>query len=69
MLAVSGKDFQNRDLIIIYNFKEVIKYKKVELLARQLSDFDIKHLSFHVGNATSIVSCGKENIRFYKLKN
>jgi hypothetical protein len=47
----------------------MIKYKKIELEARQLSDFDIVHISFNSVIPNCLVSCGKENIRFYKIKN
>ena len=34
LLALSGKDMQKRDLIIVYNFREMVKYRKVEIVAR-----------------------------------
>lgn len=47
----------------------MIKYKKLEIYARQLSDFDIVNIRFNNIVANSLISCGKENIRFYKIKN
>ena len=47
----------------------MIKYKKLELYARQLSDFDTSHVRFNDVITESLISCGKENIRFYKIKN
>eukprot|EP00347_Sterkiella_histriomuscorum_P023802 403333335 len=69
LLAISGKDFQKRDLFLVYLLADMIKYKKVEIHARQLSDFDVVNLRFNDVSSSSLVSCGKENIRFYKLKN
>jgi len=46
-----------------------VKYKKVELYARQLSDFDITSIRFNDILPNSLISCGKENIRFFKIKN
>lgn len=34
MLSLSGKDFQGRELILVYSFTDLIKNQKVELLGR-----------------------------------
>jgi hypothetical protein len=39
------------------------------LYARQLSDFDIVNIRFCNVSSTALISCGKENIRFFKIKN
>lgn len=54
---------------MIYAFQEMITYQKVELVARQLSDIELIDLSFNEASPTSLIGCGKENIRFYKMKN
>ena len=33
-LLLAGKDHQARDVIIIYKFQDLIKYQKVEIVAR-----------------------------------
>lgn len=33
-LSLNGKDFQGRELILVYAFQELVKFKKIELLAR-----------------------------------
>ena len=66
---MNGKDFQGRELILVYAFQELVKQKKVELLARQLADFDMISLKFNPAISTTLVGCGKENIRFFKIKN
>lgn len=38
-MCISGKDLQGRELILIYSFQDLVKFKKVELLARQQADF------------------------------
>ena len=40
-LVIAGKDYQGRDLILAYNFPDMVKYSKVDLVTRQLSDFTI----------------------------
>ena len=66
-LSLSGKDSLQRELILVYSFLDLIKNNKIELLARQLSDFDLLSLKF-VDNVT-LLGCGKENIRIFKIKN
>jgi len=34
MLSMSGKDFQGRELILVYSFTDIVKHQKVELLGR-----------------------------------
>ena len=68
-LAIYGKDFQGRELILVYAFQELAKFQKVELLARQLCDFELVSLKFNMVVNTCLIGCGKENIRFFKIKN
>jgi len=68
-LCLAGKDHQIRDVILIYKFVELIKFKKVEIVARQLSDFDTYFVRFNSVVPNSVIACGKENIKFFKIKN
>lgn len=68
-LCLGGKDHQMRDAIVVYKFQDMIKYKKVEIHARQLLDFDTYAVKFNPTVANSIVACGKENIKLFKIKN
>ncbi len=68
-LGLGGKDFQKRDVIIIYNFMEMVQNKKIEIYARQLCDFDAVNIRFNDASSSSLVACGRENIRFFKIKN
>lgn len=65
---MAGKDVQGRELILMYEFKDLVKYSKINLLARQLSDFNIVCLKGHPSNPNFFVSGGKENIRYWKVK-
>jgi hypothetical protein len=47
----------------------MVRYNKVELLGRQLSDLDLTNLRFNEAIPSSLIGCGTENIRFFKLKN
>ena len=66
---MAGKDHQVRDVIIVYKFQDMIKLKKVEIVARQLSDFETYFVKFNDVVSNSIIACGKENIKLYKIKN
>jgi len=67
-ICLAGKDHQIRDVIIIYKFTELIKFQKVEIVARQLADFETYFVKFSSCVPNSIIACGKENIKFYKIK-
>lgn len=67
-LCLAGKDHQARDVIIVYKFRELVKYSKVEIVARQLADFETYNVAFNSVVANSIIACGKENIKLYKMK-
>ena len=68
-LCVSGRDFQKRDAIIIYQFEELVGSKCVEIYARQICDFDLVNIRFNDSNPHALIACGRENIRFFKIKN
>jgi hypothetical protein len=68
-LCVSGRDFQRRDLILIYAFREMLENRRVEIYARQLCDFDLVHIRFNEAVGHGLVACGRENIRVFKIKN
>lgn len=47
----------------------MFRHRKIELLARQLCDFQLESLKFVDGSDSTLVGCGKENIRIFKIKN
>ena len=67
-LVVIGIDYQGRDLILAYAFPDMVNYGKIELVARQLSDFTVKAVQRHPFNGSIFVTGGKENIRFWRIK-
>jgi hypothetical protein len=58
-----------RDLILVYKFSELIQHQRAEIAARQLGDFETHSSKFNNCIASSIIACGKENIKLYKIKN
>ena len=67
-LFCAGKDNQGRDIILCYDYALLKKENKMELISRQLSDFDIIFLKPHPSTPGSFLTGGKENIRFWKMK-
>ena len=53
---------------MVYKLLDMIRFKKVEIVARQLSDFETLFVRFNSVVANSIIACGKENIKLYKIK-
>lgn len=79
MLCTSGWDHLRRIQIIIWDIPSVVQASsgngniskessKGVVLARQLSDFHISKIVFSPFEEHSFVSCGRENIRFWRTR-
>lgn len=60
-----GLDKRNHQVISLYQLQWKHKVK-AELVAKQTSDFHIEKLQF--ASEKSVVTCGRENIRFWRVK-
>jgi WD repeat-containing protein 90 len=67
-LCTVGIDNQRRESILIWNVSEIESKKKPDLIAKQISEFDIVSMKFSPIEADHLVSCGRENIRFWRIK-
>jgi WD40 repeat protein len=67
-LASVGKDSHNRELVIVWDISRISKGDKPEIVAKQTSDFNILDLKFSPIDSSRMASCGKENIRFWRIK-
>jgi WD40 repeat protein len=67
-LASVGKDSHNKELIYIWDISRVQKGDKPDIVARQTSEFNILSLKFSPIDSTRLASCGKENIRFWRIR-
>jgi len=67
-LASVGKDTHNKEMIIIWDISKIARGEKPEIAAKQTSDFNILCLKFSPIDNCRLVSCGKENIRFWRIK-
>ena len=68
-LGLAGKDQYKRDMILVYDLQLLTRQKKIEIVAKQLSDFEVVSLSWNPDLDNAFVTCGNENVRFWKTKN
>ena len=68
LLACVGKDFHNKEMIIIWDISRIHRGEKPEIAAKQTSEFNILCLKFSPIDNNRLVSCGKENIRFWRIR-
>jgi WD40 repeat protein len=67
-LVAVGKDAKARELIMIWDISPIPRGQKPELVAKQVSDFHINTIKFVPFDEGKLVSCGRENIRFWRIK-
>ncbi len=68
-LALAGKDQYKRDMILVYDLQLLARQKRVEIVAKQLSDFEVQSIAWSPDVDNAFVTCGSENVRFWKTKN
>jgi WD40 repeat protein len=67
-LASVGKDSHNKELVIIWDISSITRGGKPEIIARQISEFNVLCLKFSPIDSSRMASCGKENIRFWRIR-
>lgn len=67
-LCTVGTDTQRREAILLWDFDSIMIKKKPELIAKQISEFDVITIKFSPIDFTQLISCGRENIRFWRVK-
>eukprot|EP01028_Stygiella_incarcerata_P001206 TRINITY_DN11910_c1_g1_i2.p1 TRINITY_DN11910_c1_g1~~TRINITY_DN11910_c1_g1_i2.p1 ORF type:complete len:1465 (+),score=373.69 TRINITY_DN11910_c1_g1_i2:109-4503(+) len=67
-LASVGRDPHGRQQIVVWNVSDVRKSGKADPLIRQSTDHDIERLIFCPFDHRKMVSCGKRNIRLYRIR-
>lgn len=66
--ASVGKDHHSKELIVVWDISRIHRGEKPEIAAKHTSEFNILCLKFSPVDNTRLVSCGKENIRFWRIK-
>lgn len=67
--AKVGKTVQyNKELLIIWDLSKIHKGEKPEIAAKHTLEYNILALKFSPIDNSRLVSCGKENIRFWRVR-
>lgn len=64
-----GLDLYKRQAVLVFDVSDIETTRKPVLLAKQISDFNILTIKFSPIETDRLISCGKENIRFWRVKN
>ncbi|CAD8163025.1 unnamed protein product [Paramecium octaurelia] len=68
MLVTVGQDEHNREIIIVWGLEKIETNRKPILFAKQTSSCNILAIKFSPVDNNKILSCGHENIRFWRIK-
>uniref|UniRef100_A0A4W6G2L9 WD repeat domain 90 n=1 Tax=Lates calcarifer TaxID=8187 RepID=A0A4W6G2L9_LATCA len=64
-----GKDNHNKTMVVVWNTLNVSKGGEVTILARAHTDMDIHTMKIAFFDDTRMVSCGRDNIRLWRVRN
>ncbi|KAK7112108.1 WD repeat-containing protein 90-like isoform X2 [Littorina saxatilis] len=68
VLCGAGKDRHGKNMVVIWNTIHVLKKREVTVLAKAHTDVDISRMIIVPFDDQRMVSCGRDNIRFWRLK-
>ncbi|KAM4526174.1 WD repeat-containing protein 90 [Fundulus diaphanus] len=69
VLCGVGKDRHNKTMVVVWNTLNVSKGGEVTILAKAHTDVDIITMKIAFFDDTRMVSCGRENIRLWRVRN
>eukprot|EP00818_Percolomonas_sp_WS_P000463 CAMPEP_0117451660 /NCGR_PEP_ID=MMETSP0759-20121206/9133_1 /TAXON_ID=63605 /ORGANISM="Percolomonas cosmopolitus, Strain WS" /LENGTH=1062 /DNA_ID=CAMNT_0005244289 /DNA_START=36 /DNA_END=3221 /DNA_ORIENTATION=- len=69
MIVVVGRDQHQKQLIIMWDVSEVVQNGKPPLIVKHPVLQHIRKVKFVPGTDSKIVTCGDQNIRFWRMKN
>lgn len=71
-LAIVGKEGNQKrygkEVIFVWDISRIHKGEEAVLVTKQISEFNILSLKFSPIDSYRLVSCGKQNIRFWRIK-
>ncbi|XP_041363253.1 WD repeat-containing protein 90-like isoform X2 [Gigantopelta aegis] len=68
VLCGVGKDGHGKNMIVIWNTSRVTKSREVTVVAKAHTDVDIVQMKIAAFDDTRMVSCGRDNIRLWRVK-
>ncbi|XP_030610813.1 WD repeat-containing protein 90 isoform X2 [Archocentrus centrarchus] len=69
ILCGVGKDGHNKTMVVVWNTLNVRKGGEVSILAKMHTDVDIHTMKVAFFDDTRLVSCGRGNIRLWRVRN
>ncbi|XP_040924451.1 WD repeat-containing protein 90 [Betta splendens] len=69
ILCGVGKDSHNKTTVVVWNTLNVSKAGEVAILAKAHTDVDIHTMKVAFFDDTRMVSCGRDNIRLWRVRN
>ncbi|XP_056222733.1 WD repeat-containing protein 90 [Seriola aureovittata] len=69
ILCGVGKDSHNKTMVVVWNTLNVSKGGEVAILAKAHTDVDIHTMKVAFFDDTRMVSCGRDNIRLWRVRN
>ena len=55
-------------MIVVWDISRIHRGEKAEILAKQVSEFNIISLKFSPIDNYKLISCGYQNIRFWRIR-
>ncbi|KAM4623838.1 WD repeat-containing protein 90 [Polymixia lowei] len=69
VLCGVGKDSHSKTLVVLWNTARVDRGGEVAILAKAHTDVDIQTMKVAFFDDTRMVSCGRDNVRLWRLRN
>ncbi|XP_016889554.1 WD repeat-containing protein 90 isoform X2 [Cynoglossus semilaevis] len=69
VLCGVGKDKQNKTMVVVWNTQNVTKGGEVTTVAKAHTEVDIHTMKIAFFDDTRMVSCGRDNIRLWRVRN
>ncbi|XP_065191135.1 WD repeat-containing protein 90-like isoform X2 [Sycon ciliatum] len=69
MLCGVGRDAHHKQMVVVWNTEQASVDGRTEVIAQTSTDFDIRRMKIAAFDDTRMVSCGRENIRFWRVRN
>ncbi|XP_041733420.1 WD repeat-containing protein 90 [Coregonus clupeaformis] len=69
VLCGVGKDGHSKTMVVVWNTLRVTKGGEVSVLAKAHTDVDIQTMKIAFFDDTRMVSCGRDNIRLWRVRN
>ncbi|XP_025111591.1 WD repeat-containing protein 90-like isoform X3 [Pomacea canaliculata] len=68
VLCGVGKDSHGKNLVVIWNTSSVLKKREISIVAKAHTDVDVSKITISPFDETRMVSCGRDNIRLWRVK-